>query len=53
MLLMLFFEIRILNTCANDAIVIMLKNNMRKYIAYYTRFKITIERTKVLLLRAQ
>ncbi len=50
---MFFFKMRTSNTCANNATITTLKNNMRKYIAYYTKFEITIERTRTLLLRAQ
>jgi len=42
-----------LNMCPSDIIITMLKNDMRKYIAYYIKSKITIERTKTLLLKAQ
>jgi hypothetical protein len=39
--------------CANNIAITMLKNNIRKYIAYYIRFEIIIKQTKTLLLRAQ
>jgi len=41
------------NTYVSNIVIIMLKNNIRKYIAYYTRFKIKIKRTRTLLLKAQ
>jgi len=44
---------QISNTFASDTTIITLKNDMRKYIAYYTRIDITIKRIKTLLLKAQ
>jgi len=31
------------STCASNIAITILKNNMRKYIVYYTRFKIIIK----------
>ena len=31
------------NTCASNTTITILKNNMRKYIAYYIKFEITIK----------
>jgi len=42
-----------LNTYVSNTIIEILKNNICKYIAYYTKFKITIKQTRTLLLKAQ
>jgi uncharacterized protein YbcI len=39
------------NTYISNIVIITLKNNICKYIIYYTRFKITIKQTRILLLK--